>query len=109
MSDKLTSFGIYGYDSPSTAKAKTAQVASQMIWYFLEGFFNRKKDYPVSTAGLVVEFRQLNSLPSGKVSKPVAGGCRCLCRLEKNTNGTASYLVLIRTIRRPAARNYPND
>ena len=63
MSDKLTSFGIYGYNASLDREGQTAQVASQMIWYFLEGFFNRKKDYPVSTAGLteyVVEFRQLN-------------------------------------------------
>lgn len=63
MSDKLTSFGLYGYQSGLDRDAQTAQVAGQMIWYFLEGFFNRKKDYPVSTAGLteyVVDFRQLN-------------------------------------------------
>ena len=63
MSDKLTSFGIYGYNAALDHEGQTAQVAGQMIWYFLEGFFNRKKDYPVSTAGLteyVVDFRQLN-------------------------------------------------
>ena len=63
MSDKLTSFGIYGYHAANDREGQTAQVAGQMVWYFLEGFFNRKKDYPVSTAGLteyVVDFRQLN-------------------------------------------------
>jgi formiminoglutamase len=63
MSDKLSSFGIYGYRAEADASGQTAQVVSQMVWYFLEGFFNRKKDYPVSTAGLteyVVDFRKMN-------------------------------------------------
>jgi formiminoglutamase len=63
MSDKLTSFGIYGYRHERDPLGPTAQVAAQMVWYFLEGFFNRKGDYPVSTAGLteyVVDFRRLN-------------------------------------------------
>lgn len=63
MSDKLTSFGIYGYNSTLDRDAQTAQTAAQMVWYFLEGFFSRKNDYPVSKTGLteyIVEFRQLN-------------------------------------------------
>ncbi|HOY06168.1 MAG TPA: hypothetical protein PLO67_12245 [Saprospiraceae bacterium] len=63
MSDKLSSFGIYGFDAARDKEGQTAQVSAQMAWYFLEGFFNRKKDYPVSTAGLteyVVDFRQMH-------------------------------------------------
>lgn len=63
MSDKLTSFGVYGYRNDLDRDAQTAQTVAQMIWYFLEGFFNRKNDYPVSKAGLteyIVEYRQLN-------------------------------------------------
>ncbi len=63
MSDKLTSFGIYGYRHETDRDAQAAQTAAQMIWYFMEGFFNRKNDYPVSKAGLaeyIVEYRQLN-------------------------------------------------
>jgi formiminoglutamase len=63
FSDKLTSFGVYGYHRESDRDHQTAQVAGQMVWYFLEGFFNRKGDYPVSRDGLteyVVDFRQLN-------------------------------------------------
>ncbi len=60
MSDKLTSFGIYGFYKPC---AQTAHGIAQMIWYFLDGFFNRKGDFPISTDGLkeyVVDFRDLN-------------------------------------------------
>jgi len=63
MSDKLTSFGIFGYAPERDRDAQTAQAAAQMIWYFLEGVFNRKNDYPVSKAGLteyIVAFRQLH-------------------------------------------------
>jgi formiminoglutamase len=63
MSDKLTSFGIYGYAPEHDRDGQTAQVAAQMLWYFFEGFFNRKGDYPAGTTGLteyVVEFRKQN-------------------------------------------------
>ncbi len=63
MSDKLTSFGIYGYRPDLDRDAQTAQVAAQMVWYFLEGVFNRKNDYPASKTGLteyIVAFRQLH-------------------------------------------------
>lgn len=53
MSDKLTSFGIYGFEPGNDVHGQTANAASQLIWYFLDGFFNRKGDYPVSTRGLM--------------------------------------------------------
>jgi formiminoglutamase len=63
MSDKLTSFGIYGFDAALDLDRQSAQVVSQMIWYFMEGVFSRKQDYPVSNKGLteyIVEFRKLH-------------------------------------------------
>lgn len=60
MSDKLRSFGIYGFQRQLEGKEQTAQLAAQMIWYFLEGVYHRKNDFPVSTDGLVeyiVEFK----------------------------------------------------
>ena len=53
MSEKLSSFGIYGFDSKFDRDNQTAQLAAQMIWYFLDGFSNRKNDFPVSTKSLV--------------------------------------------------------
>lgn len=52
MSDKLTSFGIYGFEPANDHMDQTANAAAQLVWYFLDGFFNRKGDYPVSTKGL---------------------------------------------------------
>lgn len=63
MSDKLSSFGIYGFDPAASSTGASEQVVAQMIWYFIEGFFQRKGDYPVSTEGLteyIVQFRQTN-------------------------------------------------
>ncbi|MCP3931696.1 MAG: hypothetical protein GY705_21650 [Bacteroidetes bacterium] len=53
MSDKLTSVGFYGFELGDEPDILTAQVVGQMIWYFLDGFYNRKKDFPASTDGLV--------------------------------------------------------
>jgi formiminoglutamase len=62
MSDKLTSFGLYGWQ-PTESAAPSAQVVAQLVWYFLDGYFNRKGDYPVSQNGLmeyVVDYPRLN-------------------------------------------------
>lgn len=46
MSDKLTSLGIYEYNPEFDLHNQTAKLIAQMIWYFLEGYYNRKFDYP---------------------------------------------------------------
>jgi len=46
ISDKVTSFGIYEYNPKFDIKNQTAQLISQMIWYFIEGVNYRAKDYP---------------------------------------------------------------
>lgn len=53
MSDKLRSFSIYGINGQSKQKlTATAQAAAQLIWYFTEGFYHRKHDFPASNKGL---------------------------------------------------------
>ncbi len=41
MSDKLSSFGIYGYHSTKDVEQLTAVQVSQMIWYFIDGVSRR--------------------------------------------------------------------
>jgi formiminoglutamase len=53
FSDKMKSFGIYGYQPEKDADGMTAQVIAQMVWYFIDGFYNRKGDFPASTDGMV--------------------------------------------------------
>lgn len=46
MSDKLTSIGFYEFNPSIDDHGMTAQLLAQMIWYFIDGFYNRKKDFP---------------------------------------------------------------
>jgi hypothetical protein len=46
ISDKVSSFGIYEYNPKFDIKNQTAQLISQMIWYFIEGVNYRANDYP---------------------------------------------------------------
>lgn len=60
MSDKLRAVGIFGFQAALDREAQTAQAVAQMLWYFVEGFTNRKQDFPVATDGLteyIVEFK----------------------------------------------------
>lgn len=47
ISDKLSSFGIFEVNPLFDYHGQTAHLASQMIWYFIEGFYQRKKELPV--------------------------------------------------------------
>jgi len=63
MSDKLKSFGIYGYRHSLDRRQLTARAIAQILWYFIDGFYHRKQDYPVSTEGLteyIVEFKKMD-------------------------------------------------
>ena len=48
LSDKVSSFGIYEYNSKHDKNDQTAHLIAQMIWYFIEGVNFRVKDYPFS-------------------------------------------------------------
>jgi hypothetical protein len=50
LSDKLSSFGIYNYLAKADISTQTAQITAQIIWYFLDGVYNRKHDYPLQAA-----------------------------------------------------------
>ena len=63
MSDKLSAAGFFGYKSSFDVHTLGAQLMAQLIWYFAEGFYHRKNDYPVSNDGLIeyiVAFKKLN-------------------------------------------------
>lgn len=44
ISDNLTSLGIYEYDPAYDSRSLTATTIATMIWYFIEGFYHRKKE-----------------------------------------------------------------
>lgn len=57
MSDKLTSFGLYEINPAFDSNKQTAHLAAQMIWYFIDGFYNRKKDYPIVDKSEYTKYR----------------------------------------------------
>jgi len=46
MSDKLSSIGFYETNPAIDKRGTTSHLTAQMIWYFVEGFYSRKKDFP---------------------------------------------------------------
>lgn len=52
MSDKLTSIGFYGFQNKLDKNGQTAKVVAQLIWYFLDGVYHRKSDFPATMSGL---------------------------------------------------------
>ena len=45
LNDKLSSVGIFGLDADKdSADGKSAFVVATMLWYFIEGYYNRKGD-----------------------------------------------------------------
>jgi formiminoglutamase len=49
MSDKVSSFGIYEVNPEMDKRGHTSHLAAQISWYFIDGFYNRKKDTPIGT------------------------------------------------------------
>jgi arginase family enzyme len=50
MNDKLSSVGIYEINPQYDESGKTAHLAAQMLWCFMDGFYNRKNDFPNRTS-----------------------------------------------------------
>ncbi len=48
MNDKLTSIGFYEFNPAFDNNGQTAMLLAQMIWYFIDGFYNRKRDFPLN-------------------------------------------------------------
>lgn len=57
LSDKLTSIGFYEINPEFDNNGQTAHLVAQMIWYFLDGFNNRKKDFPVGSRKPYTKYR----------------------------------------------------
>lgn len=48
FNDKLSSIGFYEFNPAYDNNGQTAMLLAQMIWYFMDGFYNRKKDFPLN-------------------------------------------------------------
>ncbi len=47
MSDKLTFFGIFEVNPDFDINNRTSKLSAQIIWHFIQGFYQRKNEYPV--------------------------------------------------------------
>ena len=52
LSDKLTAFGLFGYNPTGDQNHISAKMAALVIWYFLDGFVNRQNEFPLTKKGL---------------------------------------------------------
>lgn len=48
FNDKLSSIGFYEFNPAFDSNGQTALLLAQMIWYFIDGFYNRKRDFPLN-------------------------------------------------------------
>lgn len=60
MNDKLTSFGIFEYNPEVPDQGMTAQLIAQMIWYFIDGFYQRKGDFPIANKNQYTKYNVSN-------------------------------------------------
>lgn len=57
MSDKCSSVGFYELNPTFDPFGHTAMLVSQMIWCFLDGFYNRKQDAPLFPKSAYIIYR----------------------------------------------------
>lgn len=57
ISDKLTSIGFYEVNPLFDNHDQTSHLVAQMMWYFVDGFYNRKKDLPATNKPGFVKYR----------------------------------------------------
>ena len=56
LSDKLTSIGLYEVNPSFDNRDQTSHLAAQMLWYFLDGYYQRKKDQPLVNKNAFVKY-----------------------------------------------------
>lgn len=57
LSDKLSSFGLYEINPLFDNHDQTSHLAAQMIWYLIDGYYNRKKDVPLKSKTDFIKYR----------------------------------------------------
>jgi formiminoglutamase len=59
MGNDLTSLGIYDIDAQRDIDGRSAKLISQMLWYFIDGFYSRKHDYPTTDSNDYITYRTI--------------------------------------------------
>ncbi len=64
LSDRLTAFGVYEMNPLLDKNNQSELLVAQILWYFIDGFYNRKQDFPASNIELgtkfIVNMNQIN-------------------------------------------------
>ncbi len=46
ISEKMRSLGVFSYNPEFDIRDQSAQLTAQILWYFIDGYYNRKGDHP---------------------------------------------------------------
>ncbi|MBL4625727.1 MAG: formimidoylglutamase [Flavobacteriales bacterium] len=57
ISDKLSSIGFYNYNPRFDNRGQTAHLLAQMIWCVVEGYYQRKDDFPIRNSDDYLKYR----------------------------------------------------
>ena len=57
MNDKLSSIGFYEFNPAFDQNGQTAMLLAQMVWYFIDGYYNRKKEFPMLPKSQYITYR----------------------------------------------------
>lgn len=68
MNDKLTSIGFYEFNPAFDRNGQTALLLAQMVWYFIDGFYNRKQDFPLTPKSNYIIYRATLTDGSGEMT-----------------------------------------
>lgn len=68
MNDKLTSIGFYEFNPAFDQNGQTAMLLAQMVWYFIDGFYNRKQDFPLTPKSQYIIYRASLKDGSGEMN-----------------------------------------
>lgn len=68
MNDKLTSIGFYEFNPAFDRNGQTALLLAQMVWYFIDGFYNRKQDFPLTPKSNYLIYRATLEDGSGEMT-----------------------------------------
>ncbi len=93
ISDRLKGLSLTGFDLSEDKHNITTAILAQTIWYFIDGFINRKGDYPLKEQNLteyLVDFKALDT----KISfwKSTLSG-RWWIQLPKEKTGEKNMLI----------------
>ncbi len=93
ISDRVKGFSLNGFALEKDDNQLTANLMAQAIWYFIDGFMNRKGDYPLKEQNLTQYIIKLKSLNT-EISfwKSTLSG-RWWIQLPKDKNGGKNLLI----------------